>query len=531
MVGAKRTGRRARHSGLCLGVALLAGLPGAAVARQNIVVGELSVRYDHQERSYDQGPVTQVEGQDPDQPVVVVIEDRRGDRQRYIVAPRLTFSSTGQADFLEFTWAPGLNYDHLYESTYVDQDARLRMGRDLSRQWSVEMSDSFFFGDDPLLGNELRTALIIPATGEQVDPQATAEDGTASDDNLTEIYGRRRYWRNTLDLSTDYDYGPDRTVRGRYTYGVLRNDNNTGSGSYTDYDKHTGALSIEHRFDRRWSGEGEVRFTRGLFDDSTLVVVQPSADTADATDSQTSTLGGSDDLREYYLRVHGGYDYSPRLHLFTEYWLQRTDYDVDLRRDYQVNNIAAGLEWDFLSRFHLSLSGGPSWGSFENSPTETDYNFNGSLRYDLQHGVLTLSGEKGYDQQNFDGRRSGLTDFWDVGLSLDYRFSQSLSLNLSGSYRDNRRLQLPAVNTTVVVDPEALADQAADDPSFDRIEYTERDTNAGFSLSYMFWRWYTLSGGYRYFNHDTDNQALGGGSYDEHRFFIQLSASRELLRW
>jgi len=492
----------------------------AAQARQNIVIGEISVRYDHQERDYEH-PSVQAGETDPAQPVVVVLEDRRGDRQRYIVAPRIRLSSTGPADYLEFTWAPALNYDHLYESTDLDQDLGLRLGRDLNRQWSIRLDERFFLGDDPYLADQLSTALIVPETGEMVEPEA--QDGSGSNsDQLTENYGRRRYWRNNLDLATEYRYGPDRKATLALTYAALRNDSGEQTTGYTDYDRYTGRLSVSHRLNRHWRGEGEVRYTRGLFDDPQLVVLAP--------DDRSVTGTASDDLEEGLLRLRAGYDSTPHLHLFSEYWYQQTDYDAALRRDYSIHNLAVGLEYDFLTRFHLVLSGGPSWGSFENSPTEQDYNFSGSLTYDFTHGSLTLSGDKGYDQENFDGRRSGLTDYWDTGLSMEYRLRRDLSLNLSVNYRDNRRLQVPAVSS-VVVDQETLEELAGGDPDLGRVEYTEKDTDAGFSLAYTFLRWYTVVGGYRYFKHDTDSEILGGGSYDEHRFFVQVIASREMWRW
>lgn len=517
--------------------------------RQNILIGEVSIRYDHQERTYDDTAlitatpdgsggeiVAEGVGGAAGGPTVIIVEDRRGDRQRFLLSPRLTYSSIGISDVIELTYAPSLNYDDIYDTTDLDHYFGLRAERNLTRNWSVEVSDSFFLGDDPVRGEELRTAVIVPETGEPVvEEPVVGAPAEESEDVLTERYGSRRYWTNSLDLSTGYDYGEDRTVRAGYVFDVLRNEDSSDVGGYTDYDRHTGRLFLDHRFTRKWRADGDLRYSRGLFDESDVLVVTPDAGTPDSeeyVEVERVTAADSDDLSEYELRARGGYDSSPHLFLFSQYRYRKTDYDADLREDYQINEIAVGFDYDITQHLHATLYGGPTWGSFENSPTETDYSAYGGVTWDYMHGALSFFVEKGYDQSNFDGRRSGLTDFWRTGMSLDYQLTQALTATVSASYRDNERLQFPAPRTVIIIDDgQAGAEAALPQESFDRVEYTEKDYDAGFSLAYTFLRWYTLSGGYRYYNHETDIADGDAGSYDEHRAFIQLSVSKELLRW
>jgi hypothetical protein len=216
----------------------------SAEARQNIVIGEISVRYDYQERNYDDSGLV-AERPDGDGgeivaadvvdtvtgPTVIVLEDRRGDRQSYFLTPRFTFSSTGISDVFEMTYAPSLNYDHLFETTDLDHDFGLRAERNLTRNWLISLNNRFFKGDDPYRENELRTAVIIPETGEIVPEEpVVGSPGEEADVTLTERFGRRRFWTNTLDVLTDYDYGNDRQVSGGYTFDVLRNDDSDTVG-------------------------------------------------------------------------------------------------------------------------------------------------------------------------------------------------------------------------------------------------------------------------------------------------------------
>jgi len=526
----------------------------SAEARQNIVIGEISVRYDHQERNYDDSGLV-AERPDGDGgeivaagvgdaatgPTVIILEDLRGDRQRYLLTPRLTFSSIGMSDVFEMTYAPSLDYDHLYETTEVDHDFGLRVERNFTRNWLISLNNRFFLGDDPYREDELRTAVIMPETGELVTEEpVVGSPGEESDGTLTEVYGRRRYWTNTLDLLTDYDYGNDRQVSVGYTFDVLRDDSDT-VGGYTDYDRHIGLLGLDHRFNRKWRAEGDAWYTRGLFDEPEIIVVTPVTEDTPAEEDtlieeetvQVDRVAGtgSDDLTEYYFRARGVYDTSPHLHFFTEYSFLATDYDRALLEDYQVNNIALGVDYDINSRLHVTLSGGPSWGSFENSPTESDYNAYAGLTWDYLHGRLTFYADKGYDQENFNGRRSGLTDFWRTGVALDYQLTQDLTATFSASYRDNRRLEYPSAETVVIIDDGTAPVDPLPPEEFDRVEYTEKDYDAGLALTYTFLRWYALSGGYRYYNHDSDLLEGGTGSYDEHRAFIQLAVSKELFRW
>ncbi len=503
------------------------------LARQNILIGAVSVRYDYQDRTYDnngstiavadgsggdvvaQGVGTATTG---DHSRILVLENRTGDRRDYLFSPRFTFSSTGISDVVEFTYSPSVHYDHLDETTDLDHDFGLRMEKNLTRNWLVTLNNHFFLGEDPLRDEKLRTADSTPAAGEPA-PSAPAVGSPPAepDQTLTERFGRRRYWTNTMDANSEYTYGEDRNVRVGYTFDVLRNNDSDTVGGYTDYDRHTGDLLLHHRFNRKWSGESEAGYTRGLFDDpNVLVVTQPGGE--GVIDSQ--------DLKEYNFRLRGTYDITPHYHQFTEYSYLGTDYDSSLRQDSDIHNFTLGFNYDINQRLHLTMSGGPSWIVRENSSTETDYNAYGGATWDYFHGTATIFAGKSYVQDNFDGRGSGLTDSWNTGVTLDYQLTRNLTAACSATYTHDQREQLPLAQTVILVDQEQ---PAPTEPG--QFKYTEKDYDAGASLSYTFLRWYTVTGGYRYYNHDSDLTADGADSYHEHRAYIELAVSKELFRW
>ncbi len=530
-----------------------------ALARQNIVVGDLSIRYDYQDRTYDrEGALTVIPvapGEDAvvdetshttPQPAAIILDDREGDRRNLIVSPRLTFTSNGINDLFELTYAPGVNYDDIDGTTDLDHTFGLRLEKNIKHNWLITLNDSFFMGDDPVRQEEEQASLTEANT--QSEQSTVGSPAEQTGQGLTEVYGRRRYWTNTLEVGTQYGYGQDRTVDVTYSYDVLRNDTNVGGG-YSEYDRHTGDLLLAHRFNAKWSAEGELNYSRGIFGDSEVYEVSPeqmAQDQVDDSDATSSSVDGaentpvltpvplrySQDLDEYDLRLRGGYNYSPHLQTFTEYTYLATDYASPLQNNYSVHNVAFGFDYDVSQHWHITLSGGPSWGSFDNSATETDYNAHGGLIWDFLHGSATVFVDKFYDQSNFDGRRSGLTDTWETGISADYQLTESLTATISANYTNNRRLEYPVPETVVVVgDIEDTISEETSQEQFGRILYREKDYDAGFTLNYSFWRWYTISSGYRYYKHDSDLSENGADSYHEHRAFVVLTYSKELFRW
>ncbi len=494
---------------LCTSCLLLAGTINDAAARQNVVNGDVAGRFDFQERNYDTNDIVDSQGR-----TIIILDDKRGDRRNYILQPRISFFSTGINDVFELTAAPALNYDDLYSTTDIDWDLRLRGEKNLTKNWNFGVINQFYQGDDPVRDNELQTAVISPATGEVVvEPTQVGVPADTGNITLTDRVARHRYYRNDLNLTTGYTYAQDSVIGGGYRYGILRNEDSE-AGGYTDYDRHDGILNLSYRFTQQWQAEADGQYIKGVFDDTTVVVTNG--------DNAAALPLDSDDLEEYNFRGKVNYTHTPHLNYFTQYRYLSTDYKSELREDYNINEMLLGVDYAVSQHLQLTLSAGPVIGSFENTSTDTDYSLYGALSWAFMRGTLNVVAEKGYDQSNFDGRRSGLTGFWHAGVSFDYQLTEKLQAVLSTSYWNNDRMQYTASNV-VIVDPES--------PEFGQTVYTEKSYDAGASLTYTFARWYQLAGGYRYYNHESDLTTDVGGNYDEHRLFVQLSFAHELFRW
>ena len=119
-----------KHTGVAL-LALTGLLPAGDVwARQNIMIGELSIGYDFQDRNYKQADAS-------------VDSDAENTRSLF-ASPRVRLSSRDVSDLLEFTYAPTFTYDDVDSSHFVGHDLGLLAEKNISRNWLVRATDSYF---------------------------------------------------------------------------------------------------------------------------------------------------------------------------------------------------------------------------------------------------------------------------------------------------------------------------------------------------------------------------------------------------
>jgi len=453
-----------------------------AWARQNIAIGELTIGYDYQERNYKNG------------------EQRYSsdsDARNLFASPRIRLSSRGSSDLLEFTYAPSFTYDDIDNTSFVGHDLGLLAEKNITRDWVVQVTDSYYKGEDTVDDYTRRRSSIMPPTEESA-PTPPIGAGPIDDGirEFSDVYGRQRYWRNDLSLSTDYTYAQDSIVGLGYRYGVLRYDDNAGRRD-SDYDRHEAIGRLSYRFDTNWHGESEFSYVKGIYDE----VVD--ADSVDVTD---------EDLEEYHAMLRLNYRWRPHDIYFGRYTYTKTDYEDDAHEDSTIHAFTLGWDHDFSSRLSMTLSGGPSIVSFENSGDETGYNAYAGLRWAVsQTSTLAVHTAQEYEFDNFDTRQVGLTKTWSSGLTFDHRFTPHLGTTLTGGYVRSKHEQPRVVDLT---------------EEYDRFDYTEKIYHAGVAIQYNFLQHYSLIASYRYADHSEP-----GDDYDEHRFLVTLTAASELWRW
>jgi len=525
--------RSCKKNAILAGVGILIVVsPVIVCARQNTVIGDISVGYDLINPNYDERSVAEAiepsaEDTTGSETEVILVEDRAEDRNRIFVEPRLTFTSIGITDQLTLTYAPRINFEEKNYANHLDHDFGLQAVKNFSREWSGALRETFFLGDDSLRESETRTAVIGTPGAEDGGEAAVPATGEEDRNSLSEQAKRRRFWRNEVELSTDYTYREGSVAGIGFSYGMLRNVDDD-FGGYTEYDRYTGMLNVSYRFNQQWLAEVDGEFTRGIFDETEVAVVRVKPDERDIN---VDVVEGSsaDDLREYDISTVLTYERRVRDSLFTSYDFLATEYDHPLRDDAVGHEFALGWSYNFNPHLYFTVSGGPSFAKIEHRDWNSNYNAYVDLTKDFIHSSFNVFGEKGYEMNNFDGRRSGPTVLWQVGANYNRQFSENLTGSLFGGYRHYQRVQLPDVVGVVIIEGEDGGTGEINQPELDNFEYTEEYYDAGLSLSYSFLRWYTVTGGYRYTNFDSELPA--NNNYDEHRFFITLTASKELFRW
>jgi hypothetical protein len=466
------------------GVVLLAwtGLhPVSAVwARQNIIIGELSVGYDFQDRNYKQADAA-------------VNSDAEKTRNLF-ASPRVRLFSRDVSDLLEFTYAPTFTYDDVDSSHFVGQDLNLLAKKNINRDWVVQATNSYFYGEDPVADNEQRGESIFP--GEETSESSIgAERNTNAPRKLSDVGGRQRYWRNDFGLSTDYTYAQDSVVGGTYNFGVLRYDDEETNLGESDYDRHEGIGRLSYRFNGQWQVETEVGYVKGIYD-------KPRSSAIAVVD---------EDLEEYHGRIRTNYRWRPHDVYYGEYSHAETVYKDEALNNSAIHNITLGWNHDFSPRLRMTLAGGPSLVTFEEGDDETGYNAYAGLVYTFQQATLSANTSYGFEYDNFDGLQSGLSKTWRSELECSYRFMPELEAIFTTGYERKDHEQLSGITTAL---------------DSDRLNYTEETFDAGLRVGYGFLRWYTLAASYRYSDHSAPYD-----DYDEHRVLLTLTATHELLRW
>ncbi len=492
---------------------------GDVWARQNIAIGEISVGYDYQKYNYDRNDVNELAGTS-----FILLDGSEQDTRNLFVTPRIRLSSRGISDLLEFTYAPSFTYDDIDNSSYVGQNLNVNAEKNLTRDWQVRATNSYFYGQDPVSDYQQRTSAIMPTeTGAPTAPSVGAGQPTNLPQQLTNDYGSQLYWRNDLGLRTDYTYAQDSVVGIGYNFGVLRNvDNNVND--YTDYDRHEGVGRLSYRFNQQWSAETELSYVKGTYDQAPVEVIQPAP--SDNTIAITTVDSLNDNLQEYHARGRANYGWRPHDIFFGQYSYVKTNYESEFRQDAAIHEMTLGWDHDFSNHLHMTLSGGPTFVTFEGSSDETGYNAFAGLIWNHMHSTLTANTSYRYDFDNFDGSNSGLSKIWLTTLGYQYRFSPVLQAALNASYEKADQDNPGSTGVVILTggSESAINTLAGDAGQF---QYQDETSSLGMTVSYTFLQFYTLAATYTYTDFQSDYQR----DYDEHSAMLQLSASTELFRW
>ncbi len=481
-----------------LGLLLLL-TPAISLARTNILTAGLSTSYDYDNQQYERVAV------DPQVGTVVTAADSRDDDTSSLaLRPLLRWNSNSQDDQFELRAAPSIRYDLIDSESDWDADFALSYARSLTRAWRISAADAFVRSDsyDP----EGERSAYTPATENQnTSPELAANRG------------RSRYWRNTANAASEYQYGQDSLVRLGFDYEVLRNDESEVL-SYEDYDRYVVTFTDNHRYNPFWTTGVEVSFVRGEYDENTVLAAPATLDGTILPEADPGLAGnlGTSDLWEYHLltRVENTSFQHHRLGL--AYTYVGTAYDEELENDQDIHELQATWRHDYSQRVTTTLGGGPSYIKTESQDATWGGNGIAALDYRLEHGGLGLAVEKGYEVDNFSGTdQRGVVNFWNTRLYANYQVVEDVTLTGLLEYRHEDR-EDPTVTSTATPTATTLG------------EYTNEQFTAGGGLTYAFMRYYSAALHYTFIRYESERI---GEDYDDHRLLLTLSWEQEWLRW
>lgn len=443
----------------------VASLPAAtnAPARSNILSGGVSTSYDYHTRESDDSTLTN-SGND--------------DYSSLSLTPSLQFVSSSQLDSFKLSVAPSLKYDINESETDLDYNSIFTgYDRALSPVWQFSLSNSFLLSDDE-------------SSDEMVDEQDTSVAPELSSD-----LGRRRFWRNTLAVSTAYSYRQDSSNSASFNWVVLRNDDS--GDDIEDYDRYTGTLSNSHRYNADWKTNAGVSVVYGDYEE---------AEAAEA----------SSDLWEY--SFNAGLENNMIKHnpLSLTYSYSATRYEESQQGDSDIHQMRFNWRRDFSPHFYTNVGAGPSYTKTEGQ--DADYGGNGIIEanYQVRRGSYSFALEKDYDVDNFSGTdERGVVDTWNASFSFTRQLSRYFSMNGSLGYNYEDR-------TTPNTDTEPVATGVTSE------EVNQEQITAGLGVNYTFLEHYTASVSYTYTTQDSDRD---GSNYDDHRVVLSLSWQQDFMRW
>ncbi|MBI5557528.1 MAG: outer membrane beta-barrel protein [Deltaproteobacteria bacterium] len=431
--------------------------------------------------------------------------------------PVLTLVSTGEKDEFTLVGNSDLSWDQRRDQRDFSHGLSFSGSREISQYLQVTVSDSFSYNDDsprtdldPTLSITERfrrsglyeqaevARLLFPEIDYTPDDYLSVltelgpRYALASpivqrevDRLLSNTEGRRRYWDNEFSVAAEYEFARESILTLGYRY--FSNDDR--SSDISEYYEHSPHVSLSYRFTPQWLTSVSYEFTKGQYDSES-------------------------DLSENNTLFTVGYTVSPADQLTLSYGYDNSNFqDGDLN----IVGLAEGSEdiadqtgelaWnhDFSAETRLTTALLGNYLSREFNADESGFGLNAGLAKRLQRGSVTFGASTLFDRQKKDGSWDDLRETWGVDGGLTYELFENTTGTLDASY-EKRYLWL----------------LAGSKENFD-------DYSAGASISYSFMRWFAVTCRYTFSKLLSSNDLVPG--YDEHLVMVELSASKELIRW
>ena len=310
-----------------------------------------------------------------------------------LISPGLTAEIVGKGI------GAGISYDPSYAAyaNFNEKDVwrhtlNFSGWAELAKNTRLDISDSFYLTDDP---DPYGDVAII-----------RTEDPTAPIDSTIRT-SRQTYYTNTARASLIYNFGISDSIRFEYNHYILENDD----PNIEDSESHSPAIDFTYWFSPKWGLATNGSYSRAEFEIS---------DDRDLWYGEVSLMKRFTGNFQGYLRYsHTGVNYRGE----TE--------------DDQTYNPSIGIMYAIAEDISLTVDIGYFNNNYEFRDDQSGFTLDGRLIKMFRRGSINLSTLGGYDYALFGAENLGFTQFYEVAGSGTYPFTQRISGNVFGSYRNN----------------------------------------------------------------------------------------------
>ena len=472
-------------------------IPAPASSRVTTILGSMGVEQEYTSNVFHEQSHETTEWTTSLLPTVTVVSEGSSDSVELAVGSTLLWNQRlDERDFshdfsVSFTkqmlqhLTMGLSADYVYYDDHPMQDfdddlsyaqrfqrASLSVQEEVFRILFPEYGDYDVAQHYTLVLNEIeiRHAMASPSDQGRVDGL------------MSNSASRRRHWTSDFAFEAEYEFARDSSIRLGYAYSMLDNRSAEMSESY----EHRPSVGLSYRFNPKWMASVDYEFTRSQYD------LENDFTGNDTRVSVDYTLSASD-------RFSFSYGYS------------KSSYDGD-GTDY--NDQTGGLSWshDFSNHLHLTSTVDANYLDREMGGDEAGGGISAHLTWDLPRGSVSVGAGLDSVEIKQNGSWEDVRESWTVDGAVSYELLQDLAATFDLSYEKRHEWSLLTDEGTL----------PADDPTFD-------DYGAGISLSYTFFRWYTVSLDYGFHKLVTHSSPVD--DYQEHTVMLTFVASKDLFRW
>jgi hypothetical protein len=390
------------------------------------------------------------------------------------VGPSISVYSKGSKDSLQLRYGPSYVFNHRTDDGKFDHQLHLAAERDLSERLHISMADIFHQSDDSIL---LRDTAATTTDIAQVTEAETTTDSTQLIERdsiqLTENRQRARYWLNSFDIGSVWEYRRNSSLSLKY-----RNTIYDTEGPQSDYKRHAPSLAISYEINHQWLVGGGYGFIYGEFDQA-------------------------DNSKQHNGHARLSYRPSPHSSLYGQGNYFTTDYDGMLV-NYRITEGELGYFRQIDQKTSIDAAAGYSTIDWDDdTASEGLFSWDLSLTRGHEKGALSLFAAGGFEDQRFNGEADGLSKHWSFSAAISYALAEKIILSLHQTYSNDKFIEQVQ-------------------------ESEQRALEAGGDLAWSFARWYTAK--IRYLFREVDaNQEID--DYNDHRLYLTFSAAKELWRW